>query len=142
MGMWFLPLFGHQSPLHEDLLDSARRFIAQEHHGVAVVLAQTAAEVFTEQMRTQLVQRQVSADVGKWIVSRTGRARARIDFYVAVTGDRIKDDHEFWPEYTKHLARRNEVVHQGRRVSKEEAEHSCRVVQTMISRMVQVLRAP
>jgi len=68
--MTLLLLF-NQPPLHEDLLDSARRFIEQKHYAVAVVLAQTACEVFTEQVRNQLIQtRQLSA-IGDWIAERT-----------------------------------------------------------------------
>jgi hypothetical protein len=140
----FLPVFGNQSPLHEDLLGSAHQVIQEqrpERYGVAVVLAHTALEVFTEQVRTQLIEkRQLSAELGEWIVKRTREVARRIDFYVALTNDQIKDDKPVWDPYaTTHLNRRNEVVHKGRQVSKEDAEHSYRVVEGMINRMKQGL---
>ena len=131
--MTLLLLF-NQPPLHEDLLNSAHQFIDQGHYGVAVVLAQTAFEVFTAQVRAQLIQKQHLTGMEAWISKATRRVVARIDFYVEVTNDPIKQD-EAWRHYTNHMDRRHAVVHQGRQVSKDEAENSCRVVENMISRM-------
>jgi hypothetical protein len=136
--MTLLLLF-NQPPLHEDLLNSAHQFIEQSHYGVAVVLAQTAFEVFTAQVRSQLIQRRQLTAMGDWIAKGTRRVDARIDFYVAVTRDQIQQDGALWPQYRAHAERRHGVVHQGRQVSKDEAEGSCRAVENMISRMKQVV---
>ena len=44
-----------------------------------------------------------------------------------------------WLQYTKHVDRRDAVIHQGRPVSKDEAEDSCRTVENLISRMKQAM---
>src|SRR5258705_370932 len=97
--MTLLLLFNHP-PLHEDLLNSAHHFIAQSHYGVAVVLAQTAFEVFTAQVRSQLIQKRQLTAMGDWIAKGTRRVDARIDFYVAVTRDQIQQDGALWPQYS------------------------------------------
>lgn len=84
-----LLLLLNQPPLHEDLLNSAHQFIEQSHDGVAVVLAQTAFEVFTAQVRSQLIQKRQLTAMEAWIAKATRRVAARIDFYVEVTKTRL-----------------------------------------------------
>jgi hypothetical protein len=108
--MTLLLLF-NQPPLHEDLLNSAHQFIEQSHYGVAVVLAQTAFEVFTAQVRSQLIQKRQLTAMGDWIAKGPRRVDAQIDFYVAVTRDQIQQDGALWPQYRAHAEQRHAVVH-------------------------------
>jgi hypothetical protein len=121
-------------PYHEELLESARRLIAEgddKKYQLAVVLVQAACETLTEQVVAALIAGIEPASLREWI---DGRVRMRNDLdddrvrdlYVALTGDDVKKGEGLWQQYGIHVRRRHGVVHGGKAVSKEDATHSYR----------------
>jgi hypothetical protein len=135
-------------PYHEALLGNCRSLIAEgdeRKYQLAVVLAQAACEVLTEQLVTGLVERVKPESLRSWIDKRVGKKhrndldeRRVRDLYLALTGDEIKMGEGFWQQYHDHVKRRHLVVHKGATVSKSEAEHSYNSVQKVIEYLKEV----
>jgi hypothetical protein len=62
----------------------------------------------------------------------------------AITGDHLGKQ-PFWPKYTAHVERRNEVVHKGRLgdepVGRSDAEQSVEAVRQLLDHITKVLEA-
>ena len=135
-------------PYHEELLSAARQLIdegREEKYQFAVVMAQAACEVLTEQVMAALIERLEPESLREWV----GKAvKHRNDFdvervrnlYTALTGDQIKMGEGLWQRYAIHVERRHRVVHRGERVSKDEATHSYETARQVIDylRVVQM----
>jgi len=116
---------------HEELLDVSRRLIeeAQDEYQLAVVMAQAACEVFTEQIISALIDRVEPESLRTWIHERVTRpndlSESRVqELYLGLTGHKIDTGQGLWQEYVTHTKRRHRVVHRGVKVSKDEARHS------------------
>lgn len=127
-------------PYHEELLNAARHLIdegREEKYQFAVVMAQAACEVLTEQVMAALIERLEPESLRVW-VGNTVRHRDDFDddrvrnLYTALTGDPIKMGEGLWQQYKKHVERRHRVVHRGERVSKDEATHSYETARQVI----------
>jgi hypothetical protein len=99
---------------------------AAEQHDLAVLVAQTACEVFVEATIADLIRRRKDplADAvgemlrGYSLMDDRGRAVWR-----ALTGQRVEQE-PFWAHYKAHVKRRNAVAHRGYEVTPEEAAAS------------------
>jgi hypothetical protein len=107
--------------LAEDLYD-------QGHYNYAVVAAQTVCELVVEGAMQWAVSRHATERLAKVVPELLSTYSMRDSrgpkVWHALTGRKINEPAELWTNYCKHVARRNEVVHGGKRVSKEEAAHS------------------
>jgi hypothetical protein len=125
-------------PHHRHLLGRAGQLLADGQPALAVVVAQTACEVFTEQLLTRLVDR-LDEPLRKWVLRRQPRLpeidddRVR-DLYVALSGDRIQDQ-PFWSRSLAHVQLRHQVVHKGVHVAPEQAEASCEAIRLMLDHL-------
>lgn len=115
------------SPYHRNLLQQAKALLDEGRYPLSVVLAQTACEVFTEQMMVLLTDI-LDVPLREWIWGRLPRT-ADLDnepireLYTALSGDEIQKQ-PFWSAYKDHVRRRHQVVHRGVDVDRVGAEHS------------------
>src|ERR1700730_2795631 len=106
---------------HEQLLSAARQLIdegREEKYRFAVVMAQAACEVLTEQVMAALIERVQPESLREWVGEavkhRNGFHVDRVrNLYTALTGDQIKMGEGLWQQYKKHAERRHRVVHGG-----------------------------
>jgi hypothetical protein len=104
-------------PYYRDLLALSQALITEGRPELAVIVAQMACEVLSEQV---LLQRLRRSDVPPMFNVHNKRVLA---LYKKVTKDPI-DKAAFWKGYGTHAIRRHEVVHRSRRVSLDEARES------------------
>ncbi len=114
---------------HEKLLDRARASLdADNNPDMAVVLAQTACEVGTEQVMTILLEKKGMAIITEPLLS-TFRPYNILnnehlrDIYNALSGQLIQTE-PFWQKLHDHNKRRNKIVHRGVSCSTSEAGES------------------
>lgn len=121
------------------------RDLAPAEPDLAVLLAQTAVEIYVEvafdallarEVKTELVRERMAAFV-RDSRSLKGDRRPR-DLWEALTGEKISTA-PTWKEYDRHVERRNLVVHAGQAVSPQEATASLDACEGMIDHMQQVL---
>ena len=127
-------------PFHADLMDSARRLADEGSHEIAVVTAQMAAEIVSEQVLTALLGTSKMGDSVEAAVdgllrtyALTGQGTRRL--YVALSGDQIGQA-GFWPAYDEHVKRRHGAVHGGKRVDAKGAQASIRAVEALIEHLL------
>lgn len=119
-------------PYHEELLNVSRRLIDEaqdEKYQLAVVMAQAACEVFTEQIISALIDSVEPESLRTWIHQRATRPNDLSDdrvrqLYLGLTGCKIDTGQGLWQDYMTHTKRRHQVVHRGEKVSKDQATHS------------------
>ncbi len=112
---------------------------------LAVLLAQTAVEIYVEVAFDSLLAREIKgAPVRERMAafvrdarSLKGDRRVR-DLWEALTGDKISGAAS-WKAYDRHVERRNRVVHAGHPVAVEEASESLGACESMIDHMQDVL---
>ena len=126
-------MFRHR--YHRDLMRQAKGLLDKGEHPLAVVVAQTACEVLTEQMMTALTER-LDEPLRKWVRRQQGRnadlAEDRVrTLYTALSGDQIESQ-PFWPDYKKHVNLRHQVVHRGTGVDEVDARRSCDAAQQLL----------
>lgn len=104
------------------------RMLAKELHqaaklyDLAVIVAQTACEVFVEATIADMIRRRndpLADALGEMLRGYSlmdDRSRA---VWRALTGERVEQQ-PFWPEYKAHVERRNAVAHRGYQVTEEE----------------------
>jgi hypothetical protein len=127
-------MFRH--PYHRDLMHQAKGLLHEGKHPLAVVVAQTACEVLTEQMMTALTER-LDEPLRKWVRGRRRPRNADLydkrvrTLYTALSGDHIESQ-PFWPDYKKHVELRHQVVHRGVHVDEADARRSCDAAQKLL----------
>jgi hypothetical protein len=116
--------------LHQELLVVARRLASQGEHRAAVVIAQTACEVLTEQVIRHLLELARAKALKDWALDVIGNRNFNLDnervrkLYVALSDDRIMD-RSLWAPYQAHVRLRHRVAHRGELPSEGEAKASC-----------------
>jgi CheY-like chemotaxis protein len=120
---------------HDVFLTAAKTLLEAGYYSAAVVSAQTACEVITEQaIDFWILDMRMAGDRGLRLngVLKTlmepfqtyNLTNARLRrLYVTLSDDAIKQE-PFWQRYKEHVDRRHRVVHQGYVTTKEEAEQS------------------
>ena len=119
-------------PYHYDVLASARSFLAADKYDVAVIMAQTACEIATDDVITVLLRRQNLSDgilawINKQIESRTTLKDDRLyGLDRALSCDELrKDQKALWEAYVRRADLRNDIVHAGAHAVKGQAVEAC-----------------
>lgn len=124
------------------LLESAEAASAADDHKVAVILAQTAVELFTAKVLAHLYRSHnieylkgpfehllINYNIGNSKVS---------ELYMALAGDPINQQ-PFWSQFTDHVQLRNNLVHDGADATAEQAQASLAAVSALINHIVKTL---
>ncbi len=126
-------------PYAETLLAKAHELIARGDFSIAVVVTHMACEIAAERAISQAFAEKSIEYLEQSVLeflSGYNLATKRIrNLYNAVTGKRIQDQ-PFWQAFTESAARRNDTVHGGTIVTKQEAEESYKAT----SRLVEYLK--
>lgn len=117
------------------LMNEATRVLESESHFEwAVVLAQTACEVYVLDILGRRAD-QLGGDAMKRVEGLPGTNLAnesvRRTFH-AMTGYAPPEKEEWWSDYQAHAQRRHRIVHAGARVARQEAESSIEAAKAMI----------
>ena len=125
------------------LLEVAKGFAAGDdprHYGPAVVLAQSACEVCTENtfelLFTDMGIGHLYGPYAKFVASfnlASDDPRLR-KMYTALTGDQITET-PFWAQLTDLPKKRNLIAHRGEDVSKEEAQRLCEAAESLLNHL-------
>lgn len=110
-----------------ELLDRANDLVAQGHHDLAVIVAQTACEVLVADAMRAVARGHASDELYPWLLQRVG-SYTLIDnqtrkLWNALSATSIQQE-PWWSEYREHVRRRNQIVHEGQRVDVEAARAS------------------
>lgn len=120
----------------DELLELAQSLSAEGHHGLAVVSAQTACEVDLRRAMTSVLTDAFGDDGGQ-LVRNLVRSFTLMDsgsqHLFRETYGRKPSSYPWWHDYVTHVARRNDVVHNGGYVSAAEAQASISVVQRLLA---------
>jgi hypothetical protein len=134
-------VFGRPAPRRviaypEALLTTARGLIADEEFNVAVVVAHLACEIGVERALTRAFEEQDTAFLGESaedMLPCYNLANDRVrHLYNAVTGNEIQRQ-TFWPAFRDSATRRNQAVHEGRALTKAEAEASLKAATDLVA---------
>ncbi len=128
-------IFSHHEP-YQSLIDSAETWHAEGHYKEAVILAQTALELFTEKMLGHLYKvRDITylKPELEHLLTNYNIGNARVSgLYVALSGDEIKQA-PFWSDITDHTELRNRLVHDGEDATREQSRRSLDAVKALIA---------
>lgn len=121
---------------YQSLLLSADRAHHDGDYKVAVILAQTAVEVFTEKVLGQLYRRRgiayLKPEFENLLINyNLGNSKVS-GLYMALSQDAINQQ-PFWKNFTDHVQLRNDLVHDGADATSEQAAASLAVVRQIIN---------
>jgi len=131
-------------PYHYDVLSVAADFLAAGKPDVAVIMAQTACEIATEAVISQLLRHyNLPAVVEKWIRKRIDQLstfhRAPLyELYRDLSGDDFKGS-RLWREWDNHITIRNNVAHRGTHATPDQAKRYCEIALDVIHHFESVL---
>jgi hypothetical protein len=140
-----LLLFDDEPLLQDVLLETTRHLAEGARPGdceVAVAAAQMAIEIQTERALGALFEirdLQFVEDSVTDLISTYSLNNDRVrNLYESLSGDDIVQA-PFWQRFKDHAKRRNEVVHSGKRVSKQEAADSAQVAGDLVAHLREVI---
>ena len=120
----------------EALLATARRMIADGEFGVAVVVAHMACEISVERALSRAYEGKDTGFLGESaqeMLPCSDLANDRVrNLYNAVTGKEIQQQ-SFWHAFKESATRRNQAVHEGRILTKVEAEASLKAATDLVA---------
>jgi hypothetical protein len=126
-------------PYHYGVLASARDFLDADKDDVAVIMAQTACEIATDDIMTVLLRRQDLSDgIRAWVNDQIERSTTLKDdrlykLYRALSGDELrKDQTALWEAYKRRAELRNAIVHTGAHAVKAQAVEACNTALDLI----------
>jgi hypothetical protein len=129
-------------PAH--LIETARRLFNDHDLRPAVVMAQSAIEVATENVLGLAFETRNVPELREPVMrlfrsySLTNASLYRV--YQALTGDDFKNcEPTLWQDFCEHVERRNRVVHSGKRVTEDDVEASVSVAEAMVTRFADVV---
>jgi hypothetical protein len=127
---------------HHVLLQRAKELLDRGAPEGAVVVAQSAVEVLVARVIGQRLQRHEIGDLRGYILNDVVRKHNLNDeptrsLWRVLTGDAINQTN-VWPEYKRHLNRRNDIVHRGSGVSEADGAASVDVAQAVIEHIEQL----
>jgi hypothetical protein len=129
---------------HRMLLEISKELLRQKYYGAALVIAQTACEVFVEVAIATILKSKglESLDQSlKDFVQNYNLANQRNrKLYVALSEDNIQRE-SFWNKYVTMVKLRHDVVHKGKQVTAQEGKDSFEVANEMIEHLEAVLEA-
>ena len=120
----------------EALLAIARGLIADEEFNVAVVVAHMACEISVERALLRAYEAKDTrflAESAEEMLPCYNLAIDRVrSLYNAVTGNEIQQQ-PFWPAFRESATRRNQAVHEGKILTKAEAEASLKAASDLVA---------
>ena len=130
------PATTHVSAYAEALLATARRLIADGEFGVAVVVAHMACEISVERALSRAYEGKDTGFLGESAEEmlpcyNLANDRAR-NLYNAVTGNEVHQQ-SFWDAFKESAIWRNQAVHEGRNLTKAEAEASLKAASDLVA---------
>ncbi|QQR52473.1 hypothetical protein IPG36_08110 [bacterium] len=130
---------------YQSLLDSAARALADGDYKVAVILSQTAIEVYTEKILGQLYRQRgiayLKPEFENLLINYNLGNTKVSGLYMALSGDDINQQ-PFWKDFTDHVRLRNDLVHDGADASVEQATASLAVVNQVIAHIAATFVRP
>jgi hypothetical protein len=118
------------------LMKEATRVLNSESHFEwAVVLAQTACEVYVRDILERHARKlgdEASVAVARLPGTNLANETVRRKFQ-ELTGYTPPDDAEWWSEYQAHAQRRHRIVHVGARITRQDAEDSIEAANALIA---------
>jgi hypothetical protein len=139
--------------LHGTLLATADALLDDGHFGAAIVSAQTACEVLTENVMHFWFSHVLITGGGSGLWRDLGtelmdlfqtftltNERLR-GVYELISGDSIREQ-PFWGRYKEHVRRRNRVVHEGSVTTQAEAAKSVAVATEFVAHIKNTLPRP
>ncbi|HVQ44211.1 MAG TPA: hypothetical protein VMT30_04575 [Candidatus Saccharimonadia bacterium] len=127
---------------YQNLLAAAQAEHDHGHYKEAVILAQTAVEIFTEKALRQLYQARrleylkatfehllINYNIGNTKVSQ---------LYIALSNDDIKQA-PFWSRFIAHTELRNELVHEGKDATEAQSRASLEAVKALIDHVAEAI---
>ena len=132
-------------PPYIEIFGAAKRLLDGGEFAAAVVVAQTSCEVLGENVLLRLMRKRGVELLSEW-ASRARRRSASFDndlvrrLYVTLSNDEIQKA-PFWARYAAHVELRNKIVHEGRAVTKSEAEESYQAAMDFIRHIEQMIVA-
>jgi hypothetical protein len=126
---------------YDNLVEAAQHEHDHGHHEEAIILAQTAVEIFTEKVLRHLyAQRKIEYLKGAFehllINYNIGNAKVS-ELYIALSEDDIKQA-PFWSAYIAHTELRNDLIHEGKDATAGQSEASLAAVRALIAHIVSV----
>ena len=110
--------------------------IAEEEFGVAVVVAHMACEISAERALSRAYEAKDTGFLGEsatMMLPSYNLANDRVrNLYNAVTRKEIQQQ-SFWPAFMESASRRNQAVHEGRIMTKAEAEASYKAASDLVA---------
>ncbi|TML60265.1 MAG: hypothetical protein E6G18_06645 [Actinobacteria bacterium] len=122
-------------PYYRQLLDTAKRYMEQGEHSVAVIVAQTACELVTEfAFETLIRPHGLTRKEREQLLPRNyDLNNKRVNaLYVVLSKDKIKA-RSFWEGYTTHANLRHAIVHKGEQATAQQAKASLSAASTLIT---------
>jgi hypothetical protein len=143
---------GTVTRFYDRLLEAAQRLASDPSadgptFAAAIVIAGTACEVAGQRAVDSLIDARGLDEVGEALKSYQRRYTFVDDkrlqkLWTALTGDVIQQA-EFWPQYTKHVARRNRAAHsglnRGAEATRADADKSIAVAKLFVDHVRTVL---
>ena len=129
---------------HEKLLDKARASLNMDKNpDMAVVIAQAACEVRTEQAIRVLLEKKGLLSLSDpllklFATSNICNDRLR-DIYNALSNSQIQNEHHFWQKLKDHYDRRNAIVHKGESCTDAKARASLEAVEAYFTHLNSVI---
>jgi hypothetical protein len=131
-------------PYHQALLTAARAQLDAKNYQVAIILAQTACEVVTEQLVTHLLDARGVLFLDDWIHERLRPCNPSNnvvrDLITVLLGKPIPYGGKFLERVQKHVNWRNRVVHRGEQPTEQDAKASCSVVEELFKYLEPLLQ--
>jgi hypothetical protein len=136
-------MYNRAMTLYIKLIDSAKQWHEQGHYKEAVILAQTGAELFTEQTFGELYRRRdiqyLQPQIQRLLFNNYSLGSDKVvSLYEALSGDDLRAQ-PFWSTFKQHTELRNDIVHQGREATEADAKHSIAVVEELIGHISHLL---
>jgi hypothetical protein len=123
------------------LLQAAQERHAQGDFQEAIILAQTATEIFIEQAFDRLFTKRgieyLQLPVERLLYRNFSLGHDKVaNLYEALSGDAIRQL-PLWSQYKEHTELRNDVIHQGREVDATQSQRSLDSVRALIDHVRQ-----
>jgi hypothetical protein len=130
--------------LYQNLLSAATSAHDQGQYKEAVILAQTALEIFTEKTLSHLYRaRQIEylKPTFEHLLINYNLGNAKVSgLYMALSNDQITQA-PFWSDLSAHIELRNDLVHEGHDATGEQSRRSLDTITALIAHVDSVTGA-
>jgi hypothetical protein len=118
------------------LIESAETWLGEGHYKEAVILAQTAVELFTEKVLGHLYHTRhieyLKPDFERLLINyNIGNSKVS-SLYMTLSGDPLTQQ-SFWRAITDHVELRNKLVHDGQDATEAQARASLAAIKNLIA---------